>query len=86
METPILAILISLPLMLILSVPIGVAIGLSVAIAIIVGDIPVQFLMQRMFFSLDTFPLLAVPFFIMAGEIMQKGAWLSLCLNFPDVL
>ncbi len=86
METPILAIVISLPLMLILSVPIGVAIGLSVAIAVIVGDIPVQFLMQRMFFSLDTFPLLAVPFFIMAGEIMQKGSMADSLLKFSRCL
>jgi C4-dicarboxylate transporter DctM subunit len=60
--------------MLLLSVPIGVAIGLSVAIAVAAADLPVQFLMQKMFFSLDAFPLLAVPFFIMAGEIMQKGS------------
>ncbi|MDF1592708.1 MAG: TRAP transporter large permease [Desulfobacterales bacterium] len=74
MDFPVLLIVISLPIMLILSVPIGVAIGLSVAIAVIAADLPVQFLMQKMFFSLDAFPLLAVPFFIMAGEIMQKGS------------
>lgn len=74
MDLPILLITISLPVMLILSVPIGVAIGLSVAIAVVAADLPVQFLMQKMFFSLDAFPLLAVPFFIMAGEIMQKGS------------
>lgn len=74
MELPILLIIISLPILLLLSVPIGVALGLTVVIAVIAADIPVQFLMQKMFFSLDTFPLLAVPFFIMAGEIMQKGS------------
>ena len=74
MELPILLIAISLPILLLLSVPIGVALGLTVVIAVVVADIPVQFLMQKMFFSLDTFPLLAVPFFIMAGEIMQKGS------------
>lgn len=86
MDAPIIAIAICLPLFLILSIPIGIAIGLSVAIAIIVGDIPVQFLMQRMFFSLDTFPLLAVPFFIMAGEIMQKGSMAQSLLNFSRCL
>lgn len=60
--------------MLILSVPIGVSIGLSVAIGVLAADLPVQFLMQKLFLSLDAFPLLAVPFFIMAGEIMQKGS------------
>jgi C4-dicarboxylate transporter DctM subunit len=74
MDLPILLIAVFLPIMLLLSVPIAVALGMSVVIAVIAGDIPVQFLMQKMFFSLDTFPLLAVPFFIMAGEIMQKGS------------
>ncbi len=74
MELPILLIAVFLPILLLLSVPIGVALGLSVVIAVVAGGIPVQFLMQKMFFSLDTFPLLAVPFFIMAGEIMQKGS------------
>lgn len=74
MDWPILIIFIFLPLLLILSVPIGVAIGLSVALAVIAAGLPVQFLMQKMFLSLDAFPLLAVPFFIMAGEIMQKGS------------
>ncbi len=74
MDAPILIVAILLPLLLILSVPIGVAIGLSVALAVVAAGLPVQFLMQKMFLSLDAFPLLAVPFFIMAGEIMQKGS------------
>lgn len=74
MESPILLVAITLTVLLILSVPIGVAIGASVAVGIVVGDIPSQFLMQKIFTSLDTFPMLAVPFFIMAGEIMQKGS------------
>ncbi|HDR14054.1 MAG TPA: TRAP transporter large permease [Desulfobacteraceae bacterium] len=81
-----LLIVIFLPVMLILSVPIGVALGLSVAIAIIAADMPVAFLMQKMFFSLDAFPLLAVPFFIMAGEIMQKGSMAESLLNFSRCL
>lgn len=74
MDFPLLIITIALPVLLLLSVPIGVAIGLSVAMAVMAAGLPVQFLMQKMFMSLDAFPLLAVPFFIMAGEIMQKGS------------
>lgn len=66
---------VSLAGFLILSVPIGVAIGLSVAVGMAVGDtLPYEFLIQKMVTSLDVFPLMAVPFFIMAGEIMQKGS------------
>lgn len=75
MEPIIILIFISLGIFLILSVPIGIAIGLSVAVGIVFGDIlPSAFLIQKMFTSLDVFPLMAVPFFIMAGEIMQKGS------------
>lgn len=86
MDLPILLIAIFLPILLLLSVPIGVALGLSVVIAVVAGDIPVQFLMQKMFFSLDTFPLLAVPFFIMAGEIMQKGSMAEALLRLSRCL
>lgn len=75
MDPIIILIFISLGTFLILSVPIGIAIGLSVAVGIVFGDIlPSAFLIQKMFTSLDVFPLMAVPFFIMAGEIMQKGS------------
>lgn len=67
-------IFVSLIVFLVLSVPIGVAIGLSVIIGMFAGNLPSAFLMQKMITSLDAFPLMAVPFFIMAGEIMQKGS------------
>jgi C4-dicarboxylate transporter DctM subunit len=86
MDLPILLIAIFLPITLLLSVPIGVALGMSVVIAVVAGDIPVQFLMQKMFFSLDTFPLLAVPFFIMAGEVMMKGSMAEALLRLSRCL
>ena len=75
MDSSIILIFVSLATFLILSVPIGIAIGLSVAVGIVFGGIlPSAFLIQKMFTSLDVFPLMAVPFFVMAGEIMQKGS------------
>ena len=74
MEFPIVCVALTLVVLLILSVPIGVSIALSVAAGILAGDLPPEFLMQKMFLSLDSFPLVAVPFFILAGEIMQKGS------------
>lgn len=69
------AIFISLAIFLALSVPIGIAIALSVLIGMYVGpiDLGAVFLMQKMIASLDLFPLMAVPFFILSGEIMVKG-------------
>lgn len=73
MDMTVALIFISLIVFLALSLPIGVAIGLSVLIGMFAGGLPSAFLIQKMITSLDAFPLMAVPFFIMAGEIMQKG-------------
>lgn len=60
-------------LLLVFTVPIGVAIGVAVFMGMMVGGLPPVFLAQKMYGALDSFPLLAVPFFILAGEIMSKG-------------
>ena len=63
----------TLIVLLIFTVPIGVSIGTAVFMGMMVGGLPPVFLAQKMYSALDSFPLLAVPFFIVAGDIMQKG-------------
>lgn len=64
----------SFALFLLLSVPIGISIGLSALVTILVaGTIPIEFLIKELITSIDSFPLMAVPFFILAGEIMGRG-------------
>ncbi len=58
----------------IFSVPIAIALGLaSMLYLVITADIPLITLPQRMFASLDSFPLMAAPFFILAGKLMEHG-------------
>jgi len=83
---PILLIFLTLAGLLFLGVPIGAAIGLSVVVAMLAGDMSSVFLIQKLVTSLDSFPLLAVPFFIMAGEIMQKGSMANRLLDFSRCL
>ncbi|QOY38347.1 TRAP transporter large permease [Anaerobacillus isosaccharinicus] len=65
---------ISFALFLLLSVPIGIALGLSTLVTIVYsGSLPLEFLAKELVTSVDSFPLMAVPFFILAGEIMGKG-------------
>jgi C4-dicarboxylate transporter DctM subunit len=45
----------------------------SLAALLFVADVPTEAVQTYMFGSLDNFPLLAVPFFILAGEIMAQG-------------
>lgn len=87
MDLTIVLIFISMVVLLILSVPIGYAIGLAVIVGVTVGGVlPPAFLVQKLFDSLDSFPLMAVPFFIMAGEIMQKGSMAHRLLDFSRSL
>lgn len=64
----------SFALFLLSTVPIGIALGLATLITIMFsGALPVESIVKELVVSLDSFPLLAVPFFILAGDIMGKG-------------
>lgn len=64
----------SFALFLIISIPIGIAIGLATLTTLLYSDaIPLDFIVQGLVTSVDSFSLMAVPFFILAGEIMGKG-------------
>src|SRR5450756_2919229 len=54
--------------------PIAWSMALSAAVYMSFGSgVPLQGLAQRMVGGLDTFPLLAIPFFILAGNLMNTG-------------
>ncbi len=68
----IVALFLSLVLLLALSVPVAFGIGLSGAAALLVnGQIPLEVIAQRAFAALDSWALMAVPLFILAGELMN---------------
>tara|TARA_R110001592_G_scaffold334174_4_gene618368 strand:+ start:5408 stop:6679 length:1272 start_codon:yes stop_codon:yes gene_type:complete len=57
-----------------LAVPIAISIILVSVIAVyFFTSIPLVVVPQRMFVGLDSFPLMAIPFFILAGNIMASG-------------
>lgn len=71
----------------IISVPIAIALGLaSVLFLIIMSDIPLITLPQRLFASLDSFPLMAAPFFILAGKLMEHGGISERLVDFAKSL
>jgi C4-dicarboxylate transporter DctM subunit len=63
---PIILLILGFPIFLILLVT-------SIVAVLTVADIPTEAIQTYMFGSLDNFPLLAVPFFVLAGEIMAQG-------------
>src|SRR5579863_5883123 len=64
---PVLGLVLGIPIFLILLVT------SIVAVLTVSRDIPTDAIQTYMFGSLDNFPLLAVPFFVLAGEIMAQG-------------
>ncbi|SDJ10445.1 TRAP transporter large permease [Salimicrobium halophilum] len=59
---------------LLIGVPIAISLGVSALTAIYFGStLPLNIIVQKAFTSLDSFPLLAIPFFMLAGILMGKG-------------
>jgi tripartite ATP-independent transporter DctM subunit len=74
--------------LLVLGMPVGIVLGVAGLVGIVDmgGGRFLQMVPDRMFAGLDLFPFLAMPFFIFAGEIMNRsGITLSL-VRFADVL
>ena len=73
-------------LLLALGVPIAISIGLTVLVVLSSNDISLLVVPQRMFAGADSFPLVAIPFFILAGDIMAKGKVSEKMVQFADSL
>jgi tripartite ATP-independent transporter DctM subunit len=68
-----------------IGVPIAVTLGLSTMIAVAWdGRFPAMLIPQKLFAGLDSFPLLAIPFFILAAEMMSGGRLTEVLLRFAS--
>jgi C4-dicarboxylate transporter DctM subunit len=59
--------------LMLIGVPIGLAIGLSALIVFVSMGIPLQMVPQTLLEGNNSFALVAVPFFVLAGDILAKG-------------
>lgn len=85
----IIVLVISFILLLMIGVPIAFSIGISVLLTMLISIAPeaaVTTLAQRMATGLDSFALLAIPFFILAGQLMNKGGIATRLINFAKGL
>jgi tripartite ATP-independent transporter DctM subunit len=67
-------------------VPVAFAIGLSTLAAMLVQGLPLVAIAQKMLTGIDSFPLMAMPFFLLAAELMTGGALADVLLRFAAVL
>ncbi|REJ10301.1 TRAP transporter large permease [Halobacillus trueperi] len=74
-------------LLFLINVPIAVTLGMAATIVFLIeGNLSIIVIVQRMFNSVDSFPLLAVPFFILAGKLMENGGISRRLIHFANVI
>lgn len=56
-----------------LGIPLAVSLGLSSVITVLMFDLPLTIITRLMYTSMNSFLLVAVPLFILAGTVMEKG-------------
>lgn len=77
----------TLAVCLLIGVPVAISLGVSALVAIYFGStLPLDIITQKAFTSLDSFPLLAIPFFMLAGILMGKGGVSQRLLNLATAM
>lgn len=80
------ALFVSLLIMLIAGVPVAVALGGASLLYIVLDGFPPTVLIHTMINGVDSFPLLAVPFFILAGHLMNTAGITNKIFDFAKAL
>ncbi|MGQ4879985.1 TRAP transporter large permease [Billgrantia sp. LNSP4103-1] len=71
----------------IIGVPIAFSLGLASAVTVWHGDLmPMLVIAQQLIASVNSFPLMAIPFFILAGYLMQGGGISKRLVDFSNTL
>ncbi len=66
--------------------PVVVAIAVPAILYVLIADIPLELVAQRMTYALDSFPLVAVPVFIFVGSLMNQSGITSDIYRFAHTL
>src|SRR5215212_4308018 len=68
-----------------LGMPVAYALGLAAILAALWMDIPLEAIALKTSDGMDDFPLLAIPYFILAGGIMAEGGMAERIINLARV-
>ena len=71
--------------LLFLGMPIAFVIGIVGLTMLIVGDVPLEIIVQRSFAGVNNFSYLALPLFVLAGNIMGKGGLTRRLMAFANI-
>ncbi|HHW06761.1 MAG TPA: TRAP transporter large permease [Clostridia bacterium] len=74
-------------ILILLNVPVAVSLGLASVIALATAKtVPTMVVAQKMFAATDSFPLMAIPFFMIAGALMERGGISKRLIRFANSL
>jgi len=83
----IIVVMVTFLVMLIIGVPIAVCMGLTAAVWLFANpDVPTMLCASRMYNQMDNFSLMAVPFFMLAGQVMEYTGITSGLVKFANSL
>ncbi|SNT22532.1 TRAP transporter large permease [Tropicimonas sediminicola] len=77
---------VSLAVMLVIGVPVAVSLGLASLIYVLLSDLPDVVVFHNMTNGINSFPLLAIPFFILAGHLMNTAGITTKIFNFARAM
>ncbi len=69
-----------------MGIPITFSLGITALLGLILSGVPLLVVVQKMWTAVDTFPLVAVPLFILAGDIMSVGGITRRLVDFAQAL
>jgi len=87
MNLPILVLVVSFVVLLLLNVPVGFCMGIAAVLAFLVmGEPAFTAVAHQMAIGIDSFALLAIPFFVLSGLLMGYGGIARRLMDFANVL
>ena len=72
--------------MIFIGVPVAFSVGISAMTALAIEGIPMTQLITKMFGGVDSFTVLAIPFYILVGSVMNSGELTAKLVKFADSL
>ena len=67
-------------------IPLAFAFGVAGLVGLTISGLPIEMMATRMMFAINSFPLLAIPFFMLAGELMVRGGIVRLAIDFANTV
>ena len=80
------ALVVAFVALLLMATPVSFSMGLAAIVALVQGGKPLNTMVTQIVSGMDSFPLMAIPFFILAGELMERGGISEKLVNLAKAL